>query len=83
MPMFVTHRKGLPLDGANPTLLYGYGAAQAPERPAAHPPRRKAPAASISARQACRAARMLDPHPATPRAISPSRRPRPVCPVGG
>jgi prolyl oligopeptidase len=23
--MFVVHRKGLPLDGSNPTLLYGYG----------------------------------------------------------
>ena len=26
VPMFVTHRKGLDLDGSNPTLLYGYGA---------------------------------------------------------
>jgi len=25
VPMFVTGRKGLPLDGTNPTLLYGYG----------------------------------------------------------
>lgn len=25
VPMFVVHRKGLELDGANPTLLYGYG----------------------------------------------------------
>jgi prolyl oligopeptidase len=25
VPMFVAHRKGLKLDGANPTLLYGYG----------------------------------------------------------
>jgi prolyl oligopeptidase len=25
VPMFVTHRKGLALDGNNPTLLYGYG----------------------------------------------------------
>jgi len=25
LPMFVTHRKGLKLDGNNPTLLYGYG----------------------------------------------------------
>jgi prolyl oligopeptidase len=25
VPMFITHRKGLKLDGANPTLLYGYG----------------------------------------------------------
>jgi prolyl oligopeptidase len=25
IPMFITHRKGLKLDGKNPTLLYGYG----------------------------------------------------------
>jgi len=25
MPMFITHKKGLKLDGNNPTLLYGYG----------------------------------------------------------
>jgi prolyl oligopeptidase len=25
VPMFVTHKKGLKLDGSNPTLLYGYG----------------------------------------------------------
>ncbi len=25
VPMFVTHKKGLKLDGTNPTLLYGYG----------------------------------------------------------
>ena len=25
VPYFVTHRKGLPLDGANPTMLYAYG----------------------------------------------------------
>ena len=25
VPMFITHRRGLKLDGANPTLLYGYG----------------------------------------------------------
>ena len=25
IPMFITHRKGLSLDGTNPTLLYGYG----------------------------------------------------------
>ncbi len=25
VPMFITHRKGLPLDGNNPTLLYAYG----------------------------------------------------------
>ncbi len=25
VPMFLTHKKGLTLDGSNPTLLYGYG----------------------------------------------------------
>ena len=25
VPMFVAHKKGLELDGSNPTLLYGYG----------------------------------------------------------
>lgn len=25
VPMFLTHRKGIPLDGSNPTYLYGYG----------------------------------------------------------
>ncbi len=25
VPMFITHKKGLKLDGTNPTLLYGYG----------------------------------------------------------
>jgi prolyl oligopeptidase len=25
VPMFITHRKGLQLDGRNPTILYGYG----------------------------------------------------------
>ena len=25
VPMFITHKKGIKLDGANPTLLYGYG----------------------------------------------------------
>lgn len=25
VPMFITHRKGLSLDGQNPTVLYGYG----------------------------------------------------------
>ena len=25
VPMFVVHRKGLKLDGTNPTLLYAYG----------------------------------------------------------
>ena len=26
VPMFVTHRRGLKLDGSNPTIMYGYGA---------------------------------------------------------
>jgi len=26
VPMFVTHRRDLPFDGNNPTMLYGYGA---------------------------------------------------------
>jgi prolyl oligopeptidase len=25
VPMFITHRKGIPMDGSNPTYLYGYG----------------------------------------------------------
>jgi len=25
IPMFITHKRGLKLDGQNPTLLYGYG----------------------------------------------------------
>src|SRR6202044_3464136 len=25
VPMFITHKRGLKLDGQNPTLLYGYG----------------------------------------------------------
>lgn len=25
IPMFITHKKGIKLDGSNPTLLYGYG----------------------------------------------------------
>jgi prolyl oligopeptidase len=25
VPMFLTHRRGIPLDGSNPTYLYGYG----------------------------------------------------------
>jgi len=25
IPMFITHRKGIPMDGSNPTYLYGYG----------------------------------------------------------
>jgi prolyl oligopeptidase len=32
--MFITHRKGLKLDGTNPTLLYGYGGFNVSETPA-------------------------------------------------
>jgi prolyl oligopeptidase len=33
VPMFVTHRKGLQLDGTNPTLLTGYGGFEISETP--------------------------------------------------
>ena len=33
IPMFITHRKGLKLDGNNPTYLYGYGGFQASMTP--------------------------------------------------
>jgi prolyl oligopeptidase len=34
VPMFLTHRKGLALDGSHPTLLYGYGGFAIPMTPA-------------------------------------------------
>jgi prolyl oligopeptidase len=34
VPMFITHKKGLTLDGSNPTLLYGYGGFSIPLTPA-------------------------------------------------
>ena len=33
VPMFLTHRKGLKLDGSNPTYLYGYGGFNIPQTP--------------------------------------------------
>ncbi len=37
IPMFLTHKKGLKKDGANPTLLYGYGGFNIPMLPAFSP----------------------------------------------
>ncbi|HVB39198.1 MAG TPA: prolyl oligopeptidase family serine peptidase [Vicinamibacterales bacterium] len=37
IPMFITHRKGLALDGANPTMLYGYGGFDIPTLPTFRP----------------------------------------------
>lgn len=34
VPMFISHKKGLKLDGNNPTLLYGYGGFNIPLTPA-------------------------------------------------
>ncbi len=33
VPMFITHRKGIVLDGSNPTYLYGYGGFKISETP--------------------------------------------------
>ncbi|MGC1274548.1 MAG: prolyl oligopeptidase family serine peptidase [Planctomycetaceae bacterium] len=33
VPMFITHKKGVKLDGSNPTLLYGYGGFSIPLTP--------------------------------------------------
>ena len=39
VPMFVVHKKGLKLDGTNPTLLYGYGGFNASTTPGFSPGR--------------------------------------------
>jgi prolyl oligopeptidase len=33
VPMFISHKKGIKLDGTNPTILYGYGGFNAPSTP--------------------------------------------------
>lgn len=33
VPMFITHKKGVKLDGTNPTILYGYGGFNIPSTP--------------------------------------------------
>lgn len=33
VPMFISHKKGLKLDGSNPTILYGYGGFNIPSTP--------------------------------------------------
>jgi len=37
VPMFLAHKKGLKLDGLNPTLLYGYGGFNVPQAPGFSP----------------------------------------------
>jgi prolyl oligopeptidase len=39
VPMFITHRRGIELDGAHPTLLYGYGGFDISLTPAFRPDR--------------------------------------------
>ena len=37
VPLFLAHKKGLKLDGTNPTLLYGYGGFNVPQAPGYSP----------------------------------------------
>lgn len=37
VPLFIAHKKGLKLDGTNPTLLYGYGGFNVPQAPGYSP----------------------------------------------
>ncbi len=39
VPLFITHKKGMALDGQNPTLLYGYGGFNVPMTPIFSPTR--------------------------------------------
>lgn len=39
IPMFLTYKKGMKLDGTNPTLLYGYGGFSIPVKPSFNPRR--------------------------------------------
>ncbi len=47
VPMFVTHRKGLKLDGTAPTLMYGYGGFNVPMEPGFSPSRCAHPAGAV------------------------------------